>query len=489
MLIICQISILRLCTNLRKKNVNADYCSRIKRNDDGVKNLCLREGRSIGADEFEIFVLHQIAQLPINAEQIARETRKDPSLGKIVQLLEAGTDLLRAGYKAPEVKYSLAANCLLFEHRVVIPSVFRQSVLNDLHVPHIGIVKMEGLARSFVYLPGIDADIEKQVKSCSQCSRQAHAPPKFSEHHWQYPKGPWERIHIDYAGPVAGSMLLIVVDSYSKWLEVKVTQSTTTAATIGIMDELFSSFGVPRSGVKYHKLSAPYHPATNGQAERYVQTTKDALKAMGTTASTLQSNLNIFLQMYRLAPHATTGDAPSKLFLGRILRTRLDLLKPKNLQQRIVTKQQANFQPSFRVFSAGQPVYILSGNCRMDKWIPGVVTAKLGDLHYEIEYAGKRFRRHIDQIRFRHESKEHQISSEANSCQQNVPKRIHFYGSNVTVPVIPSTPNNTGTASTNDDSPQFHTPAGSPGLPGTSPSSFIVRRSTRDRHPPCRYSP
>ncbi|XP_055542786.1 uncharacterized protein K02A2.6-like [Wyeomyia smithii] len=379
-----------------KENVNADYCSRIKRNDDGVNNLCLREGRSIGADEFEIFVLHQIAQLPINAEQIARETRKDPSLGKIVQLLEAGTDLLRAGYKAPEVKYSLAANCLLFEHRVVIPSVFRQSVLNDLHVAHLGIVKMKGLARSFVYWPGIDADIEKQVKSSSQCSRQAHAPPKFSEHHWQYPKGPWEKIHIDYAGPVAGSMLLIVVDSYSKWLEVKVTQSTTTAATIGIMDELFSSFGVPvtivsdngpqftatdfkvflqKCGVKYHKLSAPYHPATNGQAERYVQTTKDALKAMGTTASTLQSNLNIFLQMYRLAPHATTGVAPSKLFPGRILRTRLDLLKPGNLQQRIVTKQQANFQPSFRVFSAGQPVYILSGNCRMDKWIPGVVTA------------------------------------------------------------------------------------------------------------------
>ncbi|XP_055523176.1 uncharacterized protein K02A2.6-like [Wyeomyia smithii] len=160
---------------------------------------------------------------------------------------------------------------------------------------------MKGLARSFVYWPGIDADIVKQVKSCSQCSRQAHAPPKFSEHHWQYPKGPWERIHIDYAGPVAGSMLLIVVESYSKWLEVKVTQSTTTAATIGIMDELFSSFGVPvtivsdngpqftatefkaflqKSGVKYHNLSAPYHPATNGQAERYVQTTKGALKAM-----------------------------------------------------------------------------------------------------------------------------------------------------------------------------------------------------------------
>ncbi|XP_062709117.1 neuronal acetylcholine receptor subunit alpha-9-II-like [Aedes albopictus] len=80
------------------------------------------------------------------------------------------------------------------------------------------------------------------------------------------------------------------------------------------MDELFSRYGVPvtvvsdngpqltaaefkdflqKSGVKFHNLSAPYHPATNGQAERYVQTTKDALKAMGITTSTLHLNLNI----------------------------------------------------------------------------------------------------------------------------------------------------------------------------------------------------
>ncbi|XP_058828188.1 uncharacterized protein K02A2.6-like [Topomyia yanbarensis] len=230
-----------------KENVNADYCSRIvrtPRNID-VNKLSVREGRESEGDGFEVFVLHQIAQLPVRAEHIGRETRKDPILGKIVQLLEAGADLTRFDYKAPEVKYTLSATCLLFEHRVVIPPVLRQSVLNDLHVSHLGIVKMKGIARSFVYWPGIDTDIEKTAKSCAECARQAHAPSKFSEHHWQYPKGPWERIHIDYAGPVAGSMLLIIVDAYSKWLEVKVTNSMTTAATIGIIDELFSRYGAP----------------------------------------------------------------------------------------------------------------------------------------------------------------------------------------------------------------------------------------------------
>ncbi|KMQ84561.1 hypothetical protein RF55_17549, partial [Lasius niger] len=143
-------------------------------------------------------------------------------------------------------------------------------------------------------------------------------------------------------------MILIIVDAFSKWLEVKVTSSTTSTATIGILDKLFATYGFPvtvvsdngtqfasaefkeflrMSGIKYHKFTAPYYPSTNGQAERYVQTVKDALKAMATTKDTLQRNLNEFLRQYRKAPHTTTGQPPSQLFLGRSLRTRLDLVR------------------------------------------------------------------------------------------------------------------------------------------------------------------
>ena len=50
-------------------------------------------------------------------------------------------------------------------------------------------------------------------------------------------------------------------------------------------------------GVK-HMLNAPYHPATNGQAERYVQTLKRGLKALSTEQGTLQEKLNQFLMQY-----------------------------------------------------------------------------------------------------------------------------------------------------------------------------------------------
>lgn len=173
-------------------------------------------------------------------------------------------------YKAPEESYTLAANCLLFEHKVVISA---RLILNDLHTAHIGIVKIKGLTRSFIYWPGIHSDIERTAKSCVDCARHAHAPPKFSDHHWEYPKGPWEQVHIDYAEPVTGAMLLIIVDDYSKWLEVKVTNSSTTDATIQtyevpttiILDNDAQStaaeFKIFLQRVTFHKFSAPYHPA------------------------------------------------------------------------------------------------------------------------------------------------------------------------------------------------------------------------------------
>ncbi|XP_058816270.1 uncharacterized protein K02A2.6-like [Topomyia yanbarensis] len=215
-------------------------------------------------------------------------------------------------------------------------------------------------------------------------------------------------------------MLLIIVDAFSKWCEVKTTTSTTTAATIKILDGLYSAYGAPvtivsdngpqftaaefktflqLSGVKYHKLSPPYHPATNGQAERYVQTVKNALQAIGTTSENLQSNLNVFLQQYRKAPHTETGESPAKLFLGRNIRTRLDLVRPQNANTNITEKQQATFSPSFRLFTPGQQVFFLSGNPRMDKWIPGIISVRLGDLHYEIVYKSNHLKRHVDQIR------------------------------------------------------------------------------------------
>uniref|UniRef100_A0A0E4C706 RNA-directed DNA polymerase n=1 Tax=Anopheles gambiae TaxID=7165 RepID=A0A0E4C706_ANOGA len=499
------------------ENKNADYCSRIPSpsTQSSVNSLSLRRGGNEDQDDFEDFVLNQIQQLPIKADQIARETRKDEHLGKILKDLEMGRNLSQIGYKAPEAKYTMVANCLLFEHRVVIPDIFRPAILQDLHAAHIGVVRMKSLARSYVYWPGIDKDIEQLAKSCHECAQTVSAPPKFNQHHWEYPSNPWERVHVDYAGPVAGAMLLIIVDAYSKWVEVKVTHSTTTEATIKILDELFASYGAPltvvtdngtqftaaefttflqRSGVKFHKRSAPYHPATNGQAERYVQTVKRALKAMHSSSTTLQANLNEFLLQYRKVPHSETGEAPAKLFLGRNIRSRLDLVRPQSVQTRTAEKQRVAFEPSYRTFLPGQLVYCLSGSTRMDKWIRGTVVSRLGDLHYSINCNGNQMKRHVDQMR-------PTLDDNRTEQPRSVPvptqtpevhhHRSHYYGSTdspqtSSVPVSSRTVSVSSDSSTSSDS-SYDTPTGSPIRASDAPP--FVRRSTRLRNPPLRYSP
>ncbi len=72
--------------------------------------------------------------------------------------------------------------------------------------------------------------------------------------------------------------------------------------------------------------SAPYHPSTNGLAERGVQTFKQGIKC--TPGGSVQEKLSNFLFKYRITPHTTTGVAPAELLMGRIPRSRLDLLYP-----------------------------------------------------------------------------------------------------------------------------------------------------------------
>ena len=86
-----------------------------------------------------------------------------------------------------------------------------------------------------------------------------------------------------------------------------------------------------------HVTTAPYHPASNGRAERAVQTLKSGLKKIST--GTLEERLSSFLFQYRNTPHTTTGISPAELLMGRRPCSHLDLLKP-DISSRIRSKQE-----------------------------------------------------------------------------------------------------------------------------------------------------
>ena len=223
--------------------------------------------------------------------------------------------------------------------------------MKELHVSHPGVTRMKGLARGYVWWPKIDSDIERFVSSCSECQEQRPAPKPADLHSWQWPDRPWTRLHADYAGPCNGTYFLVIVDAFSKWVEVFPTTTTSSSVTITALRSCFSRFGLPvtfvtdnaaywtssefkefmvNNGIS-HITSEPYQPSTNGLAENMVKTLKSALAHV--EQGGLRKKLDQFLFRYRVKPHCTTGKAPCELLLGRKVRTVLDLVSPLDCAQ------------------------------------------------------------------------------------------------------------------------------------------------------------
>ncbi len=196
------------------------------------------------------------------------------------------------------------------------------------------------MARSYFWWPGIDVEIEEEARGCPDCQNVRNMPQIAPLHPWDFPEDPWQIIH-------------------SKWPEVAVMNSTSSEKTIEELRSVFSRFGIPQQLVSdngpqlvseefqcflrvngiQHIRSAPYHPSTNGLAERFVQTMMKALKTSQGKGS-LNQRLNTFLLFYRnTPPHAVTKVSPATALLKRQLRSRLDMLRPTGTKHIVLSQQ------------------------------------------------------------------------------------------------------------------------------------------------------
>ena len=85
----------------------------------------------------------------------------------------------------------------------------------QLHYTHPGIVKMKLLARSYMWWPKIDQNIEDLVKSCRECAAQRSLPPVSSLHSWLWANQPVKRLHTDFA-EIKGWQAPVIIDVHSK---------------------------------------------------------------------------------------------------------------------------------------------------------------------------------------------------------------------------------------------------------------------------------
>ena len=78
----------------------------------------------------------------------------------------------------------LEQDCLLWGLRVVIPTRYQEDMLQELRSSHPGIVRMKEMARSYLWWPKIDQEVEQTVKNC-ESFQQVKKPPALT------PLTPW----------------------------------------------------------------------------------------------------------------------------------------------------------------------------------------------------------------------------------------------------------------------------------------------------------
>ncbi|XP_046142815.1 uncharacterized protein K02A2.6-like [Osmia bicornis bicornis] len=381
---------------LRGFNYTIKYKNtKLHSNADCLSRLPIANQNNTTHDVVDIHQIDTIQSLPVTFNELIEATKQNASLKQIVHAIETGTSLPKNDkFRGKEVEFSVKNGVLLRRHRVVIPKMLQPKILKELHNGHFGIVKMKMLARSYVWV-------------------DRNNPPKI-KHTWEPATFPFERVHIDIAGPFKGHNFLIIVDAYTKWPEVFIVNNITADTTIQKCREAFARFGLPMQVVsdngrtfvsdefqKYlqnngitQKLTAPYNPATNGLAERFVQTLKKALRTINTSNSNLQAALQRILMQYRITPHCTTGTSPAELMYNRKIRCSLDIMCTKNDE-----KGQEYDVESVRNFKEGERVSCRNYQCG-DKWIFGRILKRIGTLHYTIKLDdGRTWKRHINQMR------------------------------------------------------------------------------------------
>ena len=182
--------------------------------------------------------------LPVTTRQLKAATSSDTLLSKIICYIQGS----RPAQVPPELcpfynrrnELLVEEGYLLWDFRVVIPQRRHDKLLNEVHKDHPGVTRMKAVARSFMWWPGLDKRIESLAKACIMCEAVKASLPSVPLQPWVWPSKLWQRVHLDFAGPFQGSMILIAVDAFSKWPEVRVMSSTTVQVTLDVLREWFT---------------------------------------------------------------------------------------------------------------------------------------------------------------------------------------------------------------------------------------------------------
>lgn len=307
-------------------------------------------------------------------EQLSAEQAKDKDLHLVLHWLKnqeepAETDLFLADQAAKKYhinreQFFLDSDGVLRNRsknnltRLVVPKPYIQEVLSLNHdlpmTGHQGVDRTRARIKEKFYWYKMNETIKAYVQACAICNKNKKPTRKAKCPLSQYHAGvPLERVHIDFMGPLpetpkGNTNILVMVDQFTKWVEIIPLPSQTAEETARAMvDQVFTRIGCPLTihsdqgrnfesslfksiceAFHVHKTrTTPYRPCANGQVERFNRTIMDAVRCF---VSNSQTDWDEYLPQLagaiRSSVNRMTGLTPNMMMYGREVNMPADLV-------------------------------------------------------------------------------------------------------------------------------------------------------------------
>lgn len=297
-------------------------------------------------EQYVNFIVAASVPVAVKIEEIGEASSGDDEIRAVKKAIHEGNwnEENVAAYKMFESELCFSGNILLRGTKIVIPESLRARVLDAAHEGHPGISVMKRRLRTKVWWPKIDKQTEKFVQKCHGCMLVAAPSAPEPLRRTLLPTEPWQHLAIDFLGPLpSGHNLLVVVDYYSRYIEIDVMKKIDSEETIKRLKSIFARFGLPISitsdngrqfvsdefgefcNTNNIKLinTTPYWPQQNGEVERQNRSILKRLIISQNTNRNWIDDLQEYLLMYRATPHSTTLKTPSELLFGRNIRDKI----------------------------------------------------------------------------------------------------------------------------------------------------------------------
>lgn len=410
---------------------------------DPLSRLAIKD--SISGKTFDEYAEYYVHWVASNALPVALKITEIEQASEVDKSIQSVRDGLHENvwsedatpFKLFATELCFAGMILLRGTRIVIPEALRMQVLDLAHEGHPGITIMKQRLRAKVWWPKLDTQVERYVKNCRGCMLVAAPSAPEPMKRRELPSGPWQHVAIDFLGPLpSGHYLFVVVDYFSRYIEVEIMTKTDSSETIKRLDSIFARFGLPLSitadnGPQFSseefrrfcdtnniKLinTTPYWPQQNGEVERQNRSILKRLAISQATNADWIDELNKYLLMYRSSPHSTTKKTPSEMLMGYNIRDRLPTIyQPKDVDEETIDRdkdmkekgklyadERRNAKPN--LISEGDDV-LVKKMAKTNKLTPNfdpkifkVIKRKGGDVIVASEETGVKYRRHVSHL-------------------------------------------------------------------------------------------